>query len=92
MVNIEIGNYTINVSEIFDKALGHSLTGLNKKRCKDVVLNLEKAVLYMKENKVELEKLNPKNGWGNYEGALEYLEKILKKCKDYPSGKIIVCA
>lgn len=33
---------------------------------------------------------DPDNGWGDYKGALEYLEKLLTACKNHPRATIRV--
>jgi len=35
--------------------------------------------------------LNPANGWGTYEGALEFLRKWIEECERHPKAKIHVC-
>lgn len=34
--------------------------------------------------------LNPENGWGSYEGLVEFVESYLAACKQYPDAKIEV--
>ena len=38
--------------------------------------------------KAEFEKLNPSNGWGNYDCALEFLTKTAQACAEHPKAKI----
>lgn len=32
--------------------------------------------------------LNPANGWGSYEGLIEFVEKYLEACKQYPTASV----
>jgi len=35
-------------------------------------------------------RLNPENGWGNYEGLVTFVENYLRACEDYPDAEIVV--
>ena len=87
----DVGNYPHNVSPMYHKAMGITLSNLKNMNCGDVILILEKGIKAMKENREECEKLNPKIGYGNYEGALDFLCRILEACKENPLCKILVC-
>jgi hypothetical protein len=77
-----LGNYTYNVSLMYEKAMGLSFSELHGIPTTQAVFILTKAINEMISNKDEYIKLNPVNGWGNYEGALRFLEDILKRCKE----------
>lgn len=85
----DVGNYTSNVSEMWFKALGgvllSSLDGKNAGECVEL---LRKANQYMEEHYQELLDINPPNGWGNYEGALEYIQKLKRGCIEHPKAII----
>jgi len=85
----DVGNYTYNVAPMYYGAFGEGgFRQLNKMNCKDATPILKKAIKNMMVNKQEYTKMNPPNGWGNYEGALEYLKKILQACKNHPNAVI----
>lgn len=89
---VDIGNHTYNVYPMYKKAIGGGLTEiLNSKICSEVIPILRKGVLEMTENPAMYKAMNPKNGWGSYETALEFLEKIYKECVNNPKCKIEVC-
>jgi len=90
---IEIGEsrgMTYNVSSMYNKAfeLEGGFRGLNEMFADEAVDYLEHAINEMKSNKEEYEKLNPKNGWGNYEGALELLEWLHFQCTEHSLARI----
>lgn len=89
-VKARIGNYTYNISPMYLKALGTSLLELDGVEVNIITPILLKGVEDMVNNKEEYLKLNPENGWGNYEGALEYLQKLLAECLKFPTAKIEV--
>jgi hypothetical protein len=35
-------------------------------------------------------KLNPENGWGNYEGLIRFVENYLQVCEQYPEADVSV--
>lgn len=57
-------------------------------RAGDCIEALSEAVTDMRENPAQYIKLNPPNGWGNYEGALEYLQHFLDACNDSPNATV----
>lgn len=71
-------NYTFNVSPMFRLALGgdgiKQLNNLGREECIEL---LESGIKHMEQNPEIYKKLNPENGWGNYEGALNVLSQIL---------------
>jgi hypothetical protein len=89
-------NYTFNVSkmlyEAFEKTGGDWGSFCNykkpKKKCKDAIRELENAIYELKHNYEYYSTMNPKNGWGNIEGAIAFLEKILFDCKKFDQGRI----
>ena len=88
---VDIGNYTYNVAPMYEKAMGITISDLNGKICSKVIPILRKGVLNMTENPAMYREMNPPNGWGKYESALEFLEKIYKECVNNPKCKIEVC-
>jgi hypothetical protein len=88
---VDCGNYTYNVGTMFRKALGgKGLYDLNGVEAWKVIAKLRLAVDTMRRNRDEYEALNPENGWGNYEGALEYLVGILKECEQHSKCVILI--
>lgn len=87
----EVGNHTSNTSEMWFKALGgvllSSLDGKNAGECIEL---LRKGVQYMEDHRIELLELNPPNGWGSYETALDYLRKLQIGCMQHPKTTIRV--
>jgi hypothetical protein len=86
----EVGNYTYNVSPMYMKAMGLTISGLHGKRTLEVVQIVSDGVIQMSKNIKEYQELNPSNGWGNYEGAKQFLKEILIHCLDYPEGIVRV--
>lgn len=90
---VEIGNMTSNVSGMWYLALGGvSLSEYKDKQAKGCIADFERAVAHMDdpENRSTYEAMNPKNGWGSFEGAKSYLSKLLNACREYPEAFIYI--
>ncbi len=84
---IEDRNMTYNVSPMFRKALKEG--GVNKldgKLAKDCINMLRDGIKDMQDKKAEYEKLNPSNGWGDYDSALNYLKRLLDDALAHPKA------
>lgn len=86
----EVGNYTYNCGDMFCMALGRSITSLDGAIGKDVVDTVWMALRDMVSRRTFYEEMNPANGWGDYEGAREYLRKLAYGCAEHPSATIRV--
>lgn len=51
---------------------------------------LRTAIIDMKARRAELLYLEPENGWGSFDGALDYLRKIADACEQVPDGIVAV--
>ena len=88
---VDCGNYTYNVAPMYQKAMGKTISDFNNMKCKDAISILEKGVKEMEENPDVYKKMNPENGWGDYEGSLDYLKNFLKECRQNPECIIEIC-
>lgn len=72
---------TYNVAPMFSKALGEGgirqLCGVNSK---DAIDLLSLGIGRMTDNPEDYKELNPSNGWGSYEGALQVLLDLKEAC------------
>jgi hypothetical protein len=84
-------NYTYNVSSMFYKAFGEEgIKFIENKTGKECLQKLRKGLKEMQDNKKIYEALNPDNGWGNYEGAIEVIETLIKWALESPKAKFYV--
>lgn len=84
-------NYTHNVVPMWEKAgVYEALYKSDGKQAKEIIPELEIGYEFMKNNPDLFIPLNPPNGWGDYETALEFLNNILDSCKKYPKTIIQV--
>lgn len=86
-------NCTYNLSDMFREALPDlkdGMWGLNNLSGSEAEPHLSKAIKDMDENPDKYKAMNPKNGWGDFDGALEVLVQILSWCQQAPRGTISV--
>lgn len=92
------GNYTSNVSPMWRECLsavmgtGESvgLGDLADKKCGDILPHLTAAVEWGVKHIDRLREMNPKNGWGDAEGAVTYLWDIQRMCEAHPDGYLYI--
>ncbi|MGG3890308.1 hypothetical protein [Metabacillus fastidiosus] len=90
MVVAIIGNYTYNVSKMYTKAMNKTISEFHGMKASVAIPILENGIKNMTANAAEYKKLNPANGWGNYEGALSYMSRLLLACGENPNATIDV--
>lgn len=84
-------NYTHNCGPMFSLAITkaidngkvYSLSDLHDYSANDVCVILDGAVSHMEHNKDQYLPLTPKNGWGDYDGAKNWLKDIAYNCHKY---------
>lgn len=90
MVEVYEDNITYNLAPMYYKCIDENLGFrlLDGMKCKDAIPLLNHAIDDLIENKEEYEKLNPKNGWGSYEGLLKSLTHLRDACIESPGGRV----
>jgi hypothetical protein len=86
-------NYTFNVSPMFYAALTEvegGIRGLNGKTGEVAGLLLERAIERMRAEPERYRAMNPVNGWGNYDGAVDLLVTLASWCHECPAAVFIV--
>lgn len=89
---IEIGNMTSNVSGMWRLASPETdgLAGLDGMLAEQAVGPLSQAVLKMRADPDAYLLMEPSNGWGSYDGAMEFMSRVLKFCRQHPGLTISV--
>ena len=84
-------NITSNLGEMFRTALGYSVLDLPR-TAGDCIEPLERAVHDMIVSPDIYREMNPPNGWGDYNGALTFLQRLLQACRVYPNATVEIHA
>lgn len=89
---IDVADPTYNLGlmwrEAFDGDQG--IRGLNGLSAAEVMLRVKVAIERMLAAPEQYRKLQPDNGWGDYEGAVDVLQRLLTKCHRYPTATVMV--
>ena len=89
LVDVSSRNITHNVSRMWVKAgIYEDIYNSEGKKASEIVKNLKRGYAEMKHDKQGYSKLNPENGWGSYERALEFLKGLIEDCEEHPDAII----
>ncbi len=89
-VEIFEANITYNLSDMYYKCIDkkRGFKKLDNMKCKEALPIINNAITDMLNNANEYRKLNPRNGWGSYEGLLTKLQEMRNCCESNPDGII----
>ncbi len=63
---------------------------LNITQAKDLIESLKEGLSKLLDDHSYYKQFNPENGWGNYEGLLNFVSAYLSACIEYPESVISV--
>ena len=88
----EVGNYTSNLAGMWCDALGHSLGDLHDAPCVEAAPVLASALAKMRDpnNRERYKAMEPSNGWGNVDSAIEYVQNAYAACLRHPRGRLYI--
>ncbi len=86
----EHAGMTYNVSPMYHKA-GLSIRDMEGKTGADMKPLLVQTLKHMQENEAEYLPLNPANGWGDYNSAMEFIKELLAMAEQAPNATYTVC-
>lgn len=94
------------ITTVFDGNVTHNLTNManacglyevlwrpdeyDYNYARDIIERLELGLSDLKLRPGHFKKHNPANGWGDYEGFVAFVERLLEECKRYPDASITV--
>ncbi|NOG70457.1 hypothetical protein [Roseicella sp. DB1501] len=61
------------------------------KRGADLVVPLERGLKILRADPERFKGFNPENGWGSYEGLVQFVEAYLDACRAYPDADVRAC-
>jgi hypothetical protein len=64
---------------------------INITTAKELIDPLREGLHDLKMNPDKYKEYNPENGWGTYEGLVNFVSKYLNACYDFPEATIEVC-
>ena len=81
-------NYTSNVAPMFVHCFKDGIHVINNENANVGGRILFDLLGHFLDNKEELEKLNPTNGWGDYDGALKLIRDMVKASMKAPNAAV----
>lgn len=82
-------NITHNLAPMFNDAGVYRLLWCGTgERAGDHIDTLARALALMESDPARFKEHNPRNGWGNYGDALEFLRAVLNACREYPEATL----
>jgi len=89
-VTLYDANITHNVSPmwraagVFNALYGHEEWDREDVTAAELIPVLENGLNEMTNHRARFEVMNPENGWGDYDGAVRFLFKLLCACREHP--------
>lgn len=59
-------------------------------KAEQLIEPLEKGLALLRSEPERFRRLNPKNGWGSYEGLVKFVEDYLAACRENPQADVEV--
>lgn len=59
-------------------------------KAKELIAPLALGLSQLKSKPSKFKKLNPTNGWGSYEGLVDFVQEYLDACIEHPEADIMV--
>jgi len=82
-------NITHNLAPMWRKAgVFDAIYNSDGKQAGCIAKKLRKGLEKMKAKPEKFRRLNPVNGWGDYDGAIEFLSDLTDACEKYPNATI----
>ena len=96
----------VRPSEVYSRNITHNLTEMAEvamiykhlwrpeeigiSKAGQLIEPLTNGLKVLKENPAVYKKFEPANGWGTYEGLVEFVEDYLKACIEHPNADVRV--
>lgn len=87
-------NITHNLGAMADTAGLHDCVwrpdenGISK--ASQLIEPLRSGLTLLQSDPEKFKKLNPENGWGDYDGLVEFIREYLEACEEYPEAEVRV--
>jgi len=88
--SVVVGSTTYNLGRMYAKALGIPLPALDGMPGRVASVLIHGAIRELEAKPAKFKALNPLNGWGSYDGALEFLRALYVACVEHPKHRVVV--
>lgn len=87
-------NITHNLSQMADEASIYKALWrpdeIGITHAHQLIEPLKTGLKRLQQEPEHFKQFNPENGWGDYEGLVEFVEKYLEACEKYPTARVSV--
>lgn len=103
-MSLDVDLYAIVKTSVFSYNLTHNLAKMASEagiyyalwrpdevgitRADQLIAPLEAGLTVLKSNPNRFKKFDAENGWGRYENLVEFVEKYLQACRQYPDAEV----
>jgi len=86
----EVGNYTSNLAGMWWDAFGYSFADLDGRSCSEAAPLIAAALVKMRDpaNFEKYKAMEPSNGWGDMDSAIDFVQKTHDACLRHPRGQL----
>lgn len=105
-MSLDVSLYETRIVSVFDYNITHNLNNMAEKagiykhlwrpeeleitQAYSLIEPLKKGLDLLKSEPERFKAFNPENGWGTYEGLVNFVEKYLQACIENPESEINV--
>ena len=89
-VNLYDDNITSNLNPMWRQAGVYDALHLDGKIAQEILPVLRQGLADMQAKPEVYKALNPENGWGDYEGAIDFLQNLIAACQKFPKACVFV--
>ena len=105
-MSLDVSLIAVARTNVFDYNITHNLTAMAEeagiykhlwrpeeigiKKAEDLVVPLKEGLALLKSNPKRFKEFNPKNGWGDYNSLVSFVEIYLEHCISWPDAEIHV--
>lgn len=96
-----------NVVELYECNVTHNLTDMAKSagiyeavwhpsdigitKAKDAAPLIKQGLELVRSDPIRFKRLNPSNGWGDYDGFVHFLNRLVENMEKFPSADVKAC-
>ena len=106
-LDVDVGRTKPHHVEFFSANVTHNLTAMADEAgiyrhlwhpeqvdvvtASDLIEPLSEGLNWLRSEPERFKKLNPKNGWGDYQGFVQFVVAYLEACEAFPKANVEVC-
>lgn len=106
-MSLDVTLSEIRETEVFSSNITHNLNTMAQeagiyfhlwrpgeigiKLAHELIQPLQSGLAKLRDEPERFKAFSPKNGWGSYDGLIEFVENYIKACREHPEAKVSAC-